>query len=320
MEAGRLLRRRAKLNKWLEQIREDRVIILLCLGLALSFWVPAKMSKRYRLEKNVTIHCTVPDEYAFSLAPPSDMSVVLEGSGWDLLFEQFKNPRLSLPFNLTNSRSVSLNRAQLQKSIRDRLSSYDLSIVEMSHEGLYLDLERRKGKWLPLCFNGSIAFMPDYYLTRPIYFEPDKVWVEGPESQIDLTQCVEAGSKHYKNRSSPISEVIPLTLPPEFRSTTRQVVLHAEIEQFTEKSVFVPVTITQKNTRVQVFPEQVKVTFQVALSRFDKVGSADFAVSVMPVGVSAVETEAVVQLTKKPEGVHHVRVFPSRIDYLIIEE
>lgn len=320
MEAGRLPRRRAKLNKWLEQIREDRVIILLCLGLALSFWVPAKMAKRYRTEKKVTLRCAVPEGYAFSLAPPRDMSVVLEGSGWDLLFEQFKNPRMTLAFGQREVRNVSMNRAQLQKAIRDKLSSYDLSIVEMSHESLELNLEQRAGKWVALCFNGSLSFMPDYFLTKPVYFVPDRIWVEGPESQIALTECLEVSTQAYKKLSGSVSEKVKIAIPAEFTAQVREVVLHAEVEQFTEKSVFVPVSLTTQSAHVRVFPEQVKVTFQVPLSKFDEVSSADFAAEATPFAVSSEETEATVRLSKKPAGVNHVRIFPSRIDYLIVEQ
>lgn len=320
MAKVRQRRRRARLNKWVEQLRQDRAILLLCMGIALVFWVPTKMAQTYRTEKKIGIQIELPPKTAFSVAPPQYINVVIEGQGWDLLFDELLNARMKLRFDLRESGQLRLNQSQLRKAVRDRLYSYDLNIVDINYESLNISVEPKKGKWVPVRFTGELTFARNYFLKRPIQLKPDSIWLEGPENQIGLTDWISTKPIKEKQLKASFNRRLELIIPPEFSASSDKVTLSAEIEKFTEKSVFVDVQLPRYLKKVRIFPAQVKVTFLVGLSKFDETSSTDFRIEVdtMP-SFSDSESSARLILKKQPDYVRNIRIFPTRIDFLFVE-
>ncbi|MEY4135104.1 MAG: hypothetical protein RL386_1454, partial [Bacteroidota bacterium] len=95
-----------------------------------------------------------------------------------------------------------------------------------------------------------------------------------------------------------------------------------QVEQYTEKQVFVPIRADSGLTFARFFPAQVRISFRVGLSRFDKVRSADFEVLAKLPGTPAGGDGEKAELTilKMPALIRSVRMTPESVDFLIIEE
>lgn len=320
MARVKLLRRRAKLNKQVEQLKADRAILLLCLGIALAFWVPTKMAQIYRTEKKVKLYFDLPPKATFTVVPPADMTIVVEGKGWDLLFDRILDPHIKLYFDLSNEKRFDLNRGQLRKAILDQLYSLDLKIIELNYEELHFEIEPIAQKKVAVQFDGKMTFARDYYLKQALQLRPDSVWIKGPASRVGLTNQVKTEFKAFDQLSAAFSEKLELSVPQSIEVTPTAVVLEASIEKFTEKSIFVKVHIPGSVGRLKYFPSQVKVTFQIGLSAFNSISSADFLIEAdIQEGSTSKETTAALIVKKQPARARNVRIFPTRIDFLIIE-
>ena len=320
MAGVRQLRRRARLNKLLEQLKADRAILLICLGIALAFWLPTKMAQTYQTEKKVALRFQLPPNTAFAQSPPQDMIVVVEGRGWDLLFDRLRSRQVKLNFTLGSTRNLYRNRGQLRKDILDRLYSLDLKIVELNYEELKLTVEPILRKKVPVFFNGKLDFRDDYFLKWPLRIRPDSVQISGPESKIQRTDFLRTYAKEFVNLDASFKYELPLALPREFQANPSKVMLYADIEKFTEKSLFVDVRVAKGMRKIKYFPTKVKVTFQVGLSQFDLVNSSDFHIeagldSTTAPGV----TSAPLILKQHPGHVRSIRIFPNQVDFLYVE-
>jgi hypothetical protein len=320
MAGVRQLRRRARLNKLLEQLKADRAILLVCLGIALAFWLPTKMAQTYQTEKKVALRFQLPPNTAFVESPPQDMSVVVEGRGWDLLFDRLRSRQVNLDFTLANSRNLYRNRGQLRKAILDRLYSLDLKIVELNYDELRLAVEPILRKKVPVFFSGKLDFRDDYFLKWPLRIRPDSVQISGPESKIQRTESMRTYPKEFVKLDASFKYELPLALPREFQANPSKVTLYADIEKFTEKSLFVELQVAKGMRKIKYFPTKVKVTFQVGLSQFDQVNSSDFYIEAGLDSTTAPGiTSAPLIIKQHPGHVRSIRMFPNQVDFLYVE-
>ena len=65
------------------KIKEDRATLLACIGIAFVFWLLIKLSQTYRTEKQVLFQFEIPSDKALASVAPEDMTVQLQGTGWD---------------------------------------------------------------------------------------------------------------------------------------------------------------------------------------------------------------------------------------------
>lgn len=313
------LRRRVRLNKQLQQWKKDRAILLICLGIALSLWIPTKMGQVYRMEKRVRLEFVLPEAYTFRTVPPQDMKVVLEGRGWNLFYDYLRSREMLLRFETGSVQEFILNRGQLRTSILDQLHGGNIKIVEINYDALNLQLEPRAQRKLPVRFAGKLNFQSDFHLKSNIVVKPSEVLVSGPASQLQLFQSIPTDSLVFGDLSEDVRRSVKLALAPEFQTEPAEVEILIPVEQYTEKQVFVPIQPVRSPDSIRLFPGQVRISFQVGLSRYNQITSADFTVTAeLPRDPSSTRTDkAALILTRTPPLLRNIRITPDSADFLI---
>lgn len=321
MAATKNLRRRALLNKQFDQLKKDRVILLVCLGVALSLWIPTKMAQVYRMEKKVRLEFQIPSGYTFLTPPPEDISVLIEGRGWGLLYDALFSREILLRFDTGTDPSFDLNPGRLRSAIFERLNAADLRIAAINYDEIHLRIEPLVWKQVPVRFVGKLEFFPEYYLKEEVRLSPGEVMVKGPRSVVQRLEFAPTDSMNLSGLSSDLQDETKLALPPGLSASPSRVQVALQVEQYTEKQVFVPIRADSGLNFVRFFPAQVRISFRVGLSRFDKVRSADFEVLAALPGAPAAAAGEKAQLTilKMPPLVRSVRMTPESVDFLIIE-
>ena len=92
------------------------------------------------------------------------------------------------------------------------------------------------------------------------------------------------------------------------------------VDVYSEKTVEVPVIgVNFPSDKVlRTFPSKVHVTFQIGLSRFKNVTADDFEVVVDYNDLFDGNGEKCLpKLVRFPSGVHHIRISPKDVDYII---
>lgn len=308
------------------QLKEDRAILLICIGIALVFWLLVKLSQRYTTSRQVAFDFEIPEGKALADAPPGDMRVEIEGTGWDLLFDYFSNPAIELHYDLSQTDDLLLNRSQLRSEILGQLSSNDIKISEINYESIDLELEEKITKTVPIRLEHKLSFDAEYHLLDSIELEPDSVTVTGPVSEIEQIQKWRTDSLIIENLESSVTREVSLKSPPQVVSlSTQNVEVRIPVEQFTEKSLFVELkveNVPEQIDSIRFFPQRVRVACVVGLSQYNEVTEDDFHLVADLKGASLEEgrNRVTIQLTDRPDFVKNVSFSPKTAEFFIVKK
>jgi hypothetical protein len=305
------------------QLREDRAVLMVCIGVAFIFWLLVKLSQTYTAEKEVVFGFSIPEEKALTVLPPDDVEIELEGRGWDLMFDYFARGKVELFFDMNEQSRVRLNWLQLKSLIQKNLSSSEIKITEINYDDLSLSLENRMKKTIPIQLAADLSFSPGYHLKSPIQLSPDSISISGPESLVSNIMDWRTDSLILKDIQNSAEKKISLRESArEIKLNQQTITAKLEVEQFTEKSFFVKILQRNAPDSIRIFPDRIKIYCLVGLSKYEEVEESGFTVEVdLKDAKPGVENNAVpILLTKSPDFVDNVRFSPKSAEYIFIKK
>ncbi len=304
------------------KIDGDRAILLVCMGIALFLWLLVKLSKSYTTEKEVNLFFFLPPETAYAEYPPEKCSLDIRGTEWDLMYDYFINPEINLYYDLTKVQNLNFDNRRLRNDIIDEFTSRDISIDKFNYDGFEVQLEGKVEKKLPIQLVHFLEFSPEYHLKGHIQLTPDSVLVSGPVTIISELNHWKTDSLVLKNIKTDVVKTVNLIQPPkEVNLGSLRTSVEIQVEQFTEKSFFVPVVVKNAPDSLKIFPEQIMLTCIVGLSQYNKVNPDDFTLEVdlRQASISNKENTVPIVLTTYPSFVKNVYFSPKSAQYFIVE-
>jgi len=167
-------------------------------------------------------------------------------------------------------------------------------------------------------------FEPGYTQKGAIIIEPDSVTITGPKEVIN--QLSEVQTERWtptQVKSSIIDH--KLRLDDQNRTLTIQpntVFATLMVEQFTEKSFFVPITLLNVKDSIRIFPDKVKITFSIPLSKYDVVKLDDFELiaDFADVQPGSSTNTLPIQIKKQPSIISNLRFRSKAIEFFVLGE
>lgn len=302
---------------------EDRKILGICMGIALVFWLLVKLSGTYRSEKTVELYFSLPEGKVFSALPPKDITATIEGTGWELLFDFLRSSQVSLSYDLRGVKDrFVLSRGQLRSEILSRLGSGSMSIVELNYDDIVLLLEEKSSKRVPVGFRHRFSFVPGYQLQRDPEISPDSVTLTGPESQLAGVGEWPTDSVVLEQLKKTVDQTVDLRPPPKgVYISADKVKVKVSVEQLSEKTFWVPVTVLHDADSVRVFPKNIQITCTLGLSRYDSTIAEDFEITADLRGAALPKDQrntALLQLTRRPDHADNIRFSPKSVEFFLI--
>lgn len=305
------------------RLHGDRAVLITCIGIALIFWVLVKLTQQYTSKKPVRFTYEAPEGLALAKLPPDDVEATLKGTGWHLVFEYLSSKHIPVRFNIDSPGAFRLNRAQLRGEILAALTSNELDITEINYDEINLRAEEKIEKRVPVRRLFQLHFDPAYHLAAPVRFEPDSVSLVGPISLVSRYSSWPTDSLEIKDLTTTLSTPIKLQAPPpEIQLNPQSVQVEVPVEAYTEKSVFVPVQINNPPAdSIKVFPDKIKVTFVVGLSRYDSVQYTDFLIEadLKEASVNQGKNTVPVSLSRTPGFVKNVLLSRNSVEFFILQ-
>ncbi|NUQ22782.1 MAG: hypothetical protein HUU34_02440 [Saprospiraceae bacterium] len=301
---------------------EDRTILLVCIGIALAFWLLVKLSQTYRVAREVDLTLHVPDGKTLAAAAPAALQAELEGTGWQLMFEYLMNARHNLVYEIRSEAETTLSRAKLEDDIQRNLVSNGLIVLDVNIDNIPLQLENKVLKKVPVVLNYRFSFAPEYELQREVVLTPDSITVSGPASQIKALQSWPSDSLILQALNDPVKRKVKLRKPPSgLEINHEEVEADVAVEQFTEKWLFVPLTVTHVSDSLKFFPDRVKLTCVVGLSRYNDLDPDDFTLlaDLKDVSTSKGANTVPIVLARQPYYVRNVYFTPQSVEFFILK-
>lgn len=298
---------------------------MICIGIALVFWILVKLSQVYHIWKPARVTVAIPENAALTKMPPDNLLLKFEARGWDLLFNTRNLSRLELNYRMDEEPELVIPAGQLRSDVFDNLSTPRIKVVDVNQNELFLNLEPRLEKKVPVVLYKKIDFAEGFNYSDNVSIQPDSITVSGPESLVIPITRWETDSLVLLQLKGSKEETVQLISPQrELHLSSLNTVVSVPVEKFTEKSFFLPLEIKNapEKDSLSLFPSSVNVSCVVGLSKYDQLTSDEFKFEV-DLGIAHLsegKNTAPIMLVKQPDYVKGINYTPKAATFFIIQK
>ncbi len=303
-------------------LNSDRAMLALCIAISLFFWLLIKLSKEFTTEYESSIYYNLPQGKTFQEQPPQKVRASIKGSGWDLISNVFRSRNENIVVNLSDEVNQTIYQTQLKNKLNSGLGSRNIRIANLDLEYIQITLDNELVKKVPIVLKEELNFAPNFYKRDVIQCIPDSVSITGPLNYLDTIQAWPTENLTLANLEKDVSQQLKLTQKKESNVflDPPEIEVIIPVEQYTEKSIFVPIQIVNAKDSLKIFPQSVKVNFQVGLSRFNTISLNDFLVEVDANQLQINQSNTVaLQLKNQPDFLRNVRVSPKSVEFFFLK-
>lgn len=302
-------------------IKTDRAILMICIGIALVFWMFTKMAHQYESTLNVNVNFTVPEGKILVSPPPEKIRARLTAGGWDLFFRHLRglgnSVTIPLSANPTQVISTRLQEIYIEEALKERYS-----VENKSLENITLQIDDSASRKIPIELIRNIRLAPQYQLTDSVMVKPDSILMTGPLSLIKNFKTWYTQSLDLNEVDETINVEVPVQIHEnsQIRFYPTEVTCNIGVEHFTEKTFEVPIkTIgTGGNQNIILFKRTVDVTCTIGLSKYEDIVAEQFEVVVDFSDIDlSTQTFAPAKIIKQPSEVRNARINPQEIEFYL---
>ena len=292
-----------------------------CIGIALIVWLFMKMSQSHETEVLLEVSYTLPDDKIFATSPPATITPRISGTGWALFGRYVRAQRPEIPITLENTPNQTISASRLETAIQSRLPS-PLTAALRGYQSIAVRLDDKAGKLIPVILQENIELASEYQFIVPPRPVPDSITIYGPKSVIETvdvwrTEMIEL--EEIKENKTPTVALLPHS-NTEVSFDPAEVICKIDVEQFTEKSLEVPIQIINApdTLLLTIHPSKTKITCRVGLSNYDKVDATQFKAVADFTKVDVNNSNyAPVKLTQVPDFVNNTNAQPQNVEFII---
>ncbi len=311
-----------------KKIGRDFFIFLFFLFLSSLFWLLNELNKESIADVSIPVHYEnfFKDKILVNDVP-SHIVLKIQAPGYTLLKYKL-SPRLvpvslDLKSYLVYQKGKSSVYYVVTKDLQGRLKrrfSGEMNILEIQPDTLYFRFDILRSRKVAVVPHINFSLEKQYMLSSLINTSPDSILVTGPSSIIDTLKNIHTINMDYPKLKRAVNEEVELILVKELNYAADKVIITIPVEQFTEATLKVPIIVTNlpDSLNLRTFPDQVTLTCNVALGRYESVSQRIFRAEV---DYSSIKTNIGKQLKVKiasfPDYIQSVRISPAFVDFII---
>jgi YbbR domain-containing protein len=294
-------------NRIQKFLTRERAVLMVCISIALCFWVLNRLSTKFRKTTPIQLEYFTPMGKALRMTPPQYANVSWQGTGWDLLTGS--EPRIALTVETDSIQTFYLRTIAAQQLGND--------VFSVSPEQITVEIEDITTKSVPVEAVTALSFWKGFDLADDIQFTPSVIAVEGAKSVLENLNSLKTDTLRFQKLKDTVVTTIKLAAIPILKFGKNEVTARLAVEQFTEKSLFVPLTVRNAPQRLQIFPNKIKLDCTVALSRYASLSGENFTavVDLKNVDVKSKNNTVAIVLLQQPSFVRNVKFSPQSVEF-----
>jgi len=314
------------------KINYNLTVFVICLGIAAFTWMLIKLSDNYTVELSFpVVYENQPENMMLVEDVDSTIQVGLDAQGFVIVKLKYFSRKAKFHIDLGKVRLKKHGReyyamVNTREWAQETARKYDVQggIVFIRPDTIAFRFEKIVSKHVKVIPDLKFTFAKQYFPYDSLRLEPDRCKISGLAATIDTISAVQTEKREFDNLSQNLNEKVRIRnpLPGQLFIDPSEVAVTMPVEKFTESELFVPVLIrnNNKNLRVKVFPDKVKIVFMVALKDFRKVSPEMFTVSVdLSKADLASGAKLPVSIDTHPAFTKIKSMEPSEVDYLIFK-
>lgn len=299
--------------------RSRRFTITMCILASLVFWTTIKLSKDYDTIETIGISYELPSGVAFAQTPPNSLEARVRATGWELVNQGLNNKVRMITIDSLELRDNTDGIISIRNEVTSAFEDEGLDVNPITNERIVIQMERVDAKRVPVVLQSRISYSRGFQSSKAPRLEPDSVILTGPISLLDsvsfwLTDSLVAIGVEDTLK---IPTLVAETNSPSMSVEPQTIDVIIESQQFTEKSIYVPVRILGATPMdsVSVFPKQVLLKVAVGLQDYETINASDFTASVsIESAKSETSAKVPVYLERRPELIRQVTIEPRTVE------
>lgn len=303
--------------------RKRFLVVITCLLIAIAAWLFMALNNKYvYTAKTVLKYNSIPQKKAFHPLQSDTVDLQVEGTGWQLLFARLRiNPQsIAISLEKLNNRNFILFSEQLFSVNRQLETSQ--KIISVRPDTLYFDFSEKTVKRVPVNLISDLSFIKQYGISNPVEISPEYVTISGPEQELKRFKNWDTDSLKLVDIQRTTKTMLAMT-QSKLKNVTifpASVEVKIPVDEFTEKELEIPLKVINNSSyyNIKLYPKKVKVSFMVALSKFNQVNE-DFLEAVVDLDDWKLldHSKLNVKMTRFPEYCRLLKITPGKIDFII---
>lgn len=304
------------------------LIFLFFLLLAFSFWVLQALRKDYTYSYEIpVVYENMPPEIIVTGDLPGHIQATLSAKGSTLFDYSYGKGFDTIVIDISKAKkgekAYSISSDYLKSAVKKQLvKEAILSGLLPDNILIYYALE--ESKQIPVHADIHVLPASQRMMSGKIDITPDKVTVYASKSVLDTLSSISTIFSEVKNAQDTIYKKVFLKKIPGVKFIPDKVDVMIPVEEFTEKTLEIPVQgiNVPNNLTMRTFPSKVNVSFFVVLSKFNDVRDSDFQATIDYSEFKKEDSDGKlkVNLSKVPSVVDNVRLNTSEVDVLMEEK
>ena len=309
-------------DKW-----KNFLTFLIFVAIAFGFWLIQYYQRKFEAEVVIPLsYANIPAEIVIKNDLPEKIDLKISDKGTAIFHYFFRKKELGIAINLakipTEKTSYTIDHSTLYNYIQNQLlSTSELkSFVPEMIEVLYSPLANKQ---LPVILKSGLKYAPGYTLSDSIRIEPAFVTAYGDEEQLKNLTGIETEWVERKNINKKIDIAVDLHIPEKVRLSQEQVQISANVSEFTEKTISIPIVCSglPEDRIVRFFPSNAEIHIQIGLDKYMQINESDFEISINFQDLIKITNDKTyaypLSLTRKPDGIINYRIVPETVQFLI---
>lgn len=297
--------------------RKSSKVFLVTFGVSLTIWLLINLSKTYEKTVPVNLSYINNQEGTFVFTTDSIIQVSVKGTGFSLIGNKLED----LNYAIDTRKNHDHWTWQREDFDFKKLFPKNVSVVNVVPRRSDFQVKKMSQKVVPIHFQITVSPKLGYGIKK-VSFEKTHTTIYGDKTIIDTIERVKTKPLLYEEVTESISGKVPLKLiDKQLKLADSEIAFSYHIERFTQGNFQVPVQVKNKpvDKEISVFPKEVHIQFQAALSEFSKYKPHDFKVYVN--FEEADETSKLpLHFEEIPKGVKNAKILKQHLTYLIVAQ
>lgn len=311
-------------------IRIDRNILsyTICVIIAAILWFLNALNKEYTSEISYPVRYTdLPKGKYLVSELPSDITLEVKAKGFTLVGYRISTSFLPINLDINSYSNYMLEKDNILEytlklsTIKDRINNQlnsDIKLLNIKPEEIYFKFSHAVTKMIPVKPLVDYSLKKQYILKDEITAVPDSILISGPASMMDTLSYIPTEIWKAGEISKNLSRTIDLDFPPNFSAEEKSVKINIELERFTEAKRNIPISVWNlpDSLNIKLFPNTVDISYEIGLSRYDKVTDKDFEF-IVNYSQTPNSSYLPVEIVKIPSFIKNLSYTPQKVEYIL---
>ncbi len=310
------------------RISKNLMTFLVFLLLSSVLWFLNRLDNEYVTELRYKINLyNFPEEKTLISNSEVTVTVKVSASGYDILSKLNRNKDIDLnvkkyaiKYHLHEDSTKYYILTDIISSQIYSATKSQVQILNITPDSLILRMSKTSSKRVKVKPNIKISYSPMYMKSGTILTIPDSVQISGIIENIKEINYINTEEIIINDLKDSLNKEYKLIVPPNVICIPNKIKLIVPAERYTENSSIIPIEVENlpDSLKMITFPETVKVTYKIGMSKFKEIKNSDFKIVLnFQLFENKLPNKFKVELKKHPQYINSIKIEPEYVDYII---